>query len=140
VSAICLDGFGFEQTFSPELGVELGAVLLIRGEIVFGQNHGLAGQAVTESVERRSALALFGARAGGESGVAAVDGGSRFLRGRGGGCEWVHENTSSLFSRGGGGEGEGQTWMFWKKWEFEYWRERHWTNHFHPEAQGSPAA
>jgi hypothetical protein len=48
-----------------ELGVELGAVLLISGEIVFGQNDGLTGEAVTESVERASAFAFGRDRAGG---------------------------------------------------------------------------
>ena len=59
-----LDGFGFEQTLGFEVGVELGAALLIGGEVVFGQNDGLAGEAVAEGVARRTALAFGGDRAG----------------------------------------------------------------------------
>jgi len=47
--------------------VELGAVVLIGGEIVFGQNDSLAGEAVAESVERDPAFAFRGDRAGGAS-------------------------------------------------------------------------
>jgi hypothetical protein len=35
-------------------------VALIGGEMFFGQNDGLAGEAVTQGVERRSALAFIG--------------------------------------------------------------------------------
>ena len=43
-----LDGFGFEQAVGLELGMELSAGVSIDGEIVFGQNDGLAGEAVAE--------------------------------------------------------------------------------------------
>ena len=41
-----------------ELGVELGAVLLIGGEIVFGPNDGLASEPVAEGVEPDPMLAF----------------------------------------------------------------------------------
>ena len=47
--------------------MELGAVLLIGGEIVFGKNDGLAGESVAETVEGASALA-FGSDWAGWSG------------------------------------------------------------------------
>jgi hypothetical protein len=88
----------------------LGEVLLIGREIVFGQNDGLAGEAVAESVEGRSTFALLGTRAGGAGGVAAVDGGSGFFK-SGCGWMWIHGDTSICFSpvgkeRGGGLERE----------------------------------
>jgi len=62
--------------------VELGAVALIGGEIFFGQNEGLAGEALTQGVERRSALAFLGTRARETGGVAAVNRSFWFLWGR----------------------------------------------------------
>ena len=64
-----LDGFGFEQALGLELGVELGAGAAIGGEIVFGQDDGLAGEAVAQGVEGGSALAFGGDGAGGAGGV-----------------------------------------------------------------------
>ncbi|MBV8842961.1 MAG: hypothetical protein JO307_09130 [Bryobacterales bacterium] len=56
--------------------MELGAVLLISGEVFFGQHDGLAGEPVAEGVEGRSALAFGRNRAGGTRCVLAVDGGA----------------------------------------------------------------
>jgi len=96
--------FGFEQTLRLELGKELRAGVLICGEIVFGQNNGLAGEGVAESVEGGSAFAFGGGGDGGVGGVLTVDGGAM---GGGRGLMWIHGNTLDLFSRGGvhGGAG-----------------------------------
>jgi hypothetical protein len=73
-------------------------VLLIGGEIVFGQNDGLAGQAVAEGVERDAALAFGGDGPSGTGGVFAVDRGPGFSRGQGKcGWMWIHDNTSISF-------------------------------------------
>jgi hypothetical protein len=77
--------------------VELSAVVLIGGEIVFGQNDGLAGEAVAQGVEPNPALAFGGYGSGGACGIFAVDGGSRFSDR----CGWVHENTSIRFRAAG---------------------------------------
>ena len=86
-----LDSLGFEQTLRLELGVELGAMLLIGCEIVFGQNDGLAGEAVAESVEGRSALAFGGDWTSGAGGVFAVDGSPPFFERRriGANCDFM---------------------------------------------------
>ena len=74
-----MDGLGFEEALGLELGVELGAVVFIGGEIVFGQNDRLAGEAVAESVERDSAFAFGDDGTGRAGSVPAVDGGSGFF-------------------------------------------------------------
>jgi len=53
-----LESLGFKEAVRLELGVELGAVLLIGGEIVFGQNDGLASEPVAEGVEPDPMLAF----------------------------------------------------------------------------------
>jgi hypothetical protein len=70
-----LDGFGFEQTLGLELGCELSAMALIGGKVVFGQNDGLAGEAVAKSVERGTGFAPQGDRTRGVGGVLTIDGG-----------------------------------------------------------------
>jgi len=74
-----LDGLGFEETLGLELGVELGAVLLVGGEIVFGKNDGLAGEAVAQGVEPDPAFAFGDDGTGRAGSVPAVDGGSGFF-------------------------------------------------------------
>jgi len=59
-----LDAFGFEQTLRLQLGVELGAVLLIGVEIIRGEHDGLAGKAVTKGVEGYPAPAFCSYGAG----------------------------------------------------------------------------
>ena len=83
-------------------------MLLIRGEIVFGQNDRLAGEAVAQGVERGSAFALWGDGAGGTGRVAAIDGGSGFFK-SGCGWMWIHGDTSICFSPVG--ESEAGDWI-----------------------------
>ena len=79
--------------------MELGAVVFIGGEIVFGQNDRLAGEAVAESVERDSAFAFRGDRAGGASCVPAVDGALWFLSEKGRGMRLSSWKHLDFFSR-----------------------------------------
>jgi hypothetical protein len=49
-------------------------MLLVCGRVFGGEDGGAAGQAVRESVERRTLFAGFGSRAGGVLGIRAIDG------------------------------------------------------------------
>ena len=49
-------------------------MLLVRGRVFGGEDCRAAGQAVSESIERRTLLAGFGSRAGGVLGIRAIDG------------------------------------------------------------------
>ena len=51
-----LDRLGFEQTLRLELGVKLGAVLLVGREIVFRENDGLAGETMAAFLRFTAAL------------------------------------------------------------------------------------
>ena len=68
-----LDRLAFEETLRLELGVEFSAVLLVRGEIVFGQDDGLTSETVSQGVEQGPALAFGSYRPGGAGCVVAVD-------------------------------------------------------------------
>ena len=48
-------------------------MLLVRGRVFGGEDCRAAGQAVSESVERRTLFAGFGSRAGGMLGIRAID-------------------------------------------------------------------
>ena len=99
-----LNGSGFEQSFRLQLGEDLGAGVLIRGQIVAGENDGLAGEAVAESIEQDSSFAFGRDGSSGAGGVLAVYRGAMRIRR---GLRWVHGNAFTSFSRGGSGEGAG---------------------------------
>ena len=63
--------------------MEAGAGLLVGLEVVFGEDDGLAGEAVAEGVEGGSALAFGGDGASGAGGVLAVGGGAFVCQRRG---------------------------------------------------------
>jgi hypothetical protein len=90
-----LFGFGFGLVFEEEPL----AVGLVSDQVIGGEDDGLAGESVAESVEGRTLFAGFGARAGGVLGIGAVDG-----RAIGGwGCWWMVAGGLVIWLCGGGG-------------------------------------
>src|SRR5258708_2261988 len=63
----------FKEPGGLEFGVEVATGLLVGGEIVFGQEDGLTGEGVAQSVQRRAALAFGSDGAGGVGRVFAID-------------------------------------------------------------------
>ena len=47
-----LDEFGFDEAFGLQFGVELGTAALVGGEVVGGQDDGLARETVAQGIER----------------------------------------------------------------------------------------
>jgi hypothetical protein len=84
-----LNGSGFEQSLRGELGEDLGAGVLIRDQIVSGQNDGLAGEGVAESIEHDSPFAFGCDGSSGVGGVLTVDRGATGIRR---GLSLVHGN------------------------------------------------
>jgi len=69
-----LNEVGFSGGGGFEVVVKLAAVVLVGGCVFGGEDRGLSGKAVAQSVERRTLFAGIGARAGGMLGIGAIDG------------------------------------------------------------------